>query len=66
MLVRYEVIYGPAQCSPLIFSLLVEQRGNPILKAIQGIGWEYGDIVPDYQVGANTCVLFLSCVSMQS
>ncbi|KAI5449208.1 ssDNA endonuclease and repair protein rad10 [Naganishia albida] len=36
------------------------QRGNPVLKAIQGVGWEYGDIVPDYQVGANTCVLYLS------
>lgn len=37
----------------------VDQRGNPVLKAIQGVGWEYGDIVPDYQVGANTCVLYL-------
>lgn len=36
------------------------QRGNPVLKAIQGVGWEYGDIIPDYQVGANTCVLYLS------
>ncbi|KAJ9091874.1 hypothetical protein QFC21_007072 [Naganishia friedmannii] len=36
------------------------QRGNPVLKAIHGVGWEYGDIIPDYQVGANTCVLYLS------
>lgn len=35
------------------------QRGNPMLKAIKNVGWEYGDIVPDYQVGANTCVLYL-------
>lgn len=34
-----------------------------MLKAIQGVGWEYGDIVPDYQVGANTCVLYLRYVS---
>ncbi|KAG7570971.1 hypothetical protein FFLO_01065 [Filobasidium floriforme] len=36
------------------------QRGNPLLNGIKGIGWEYGDIVPDYQVGQNTCVLYLS------
>lgn len=33
-----------------------------MLKAIQGVGWEYGDIVPDYQVGSNTCVLYLRYV----
>lgn len=36
------------------------QRGNPLLKHIRNIGWEYGDIVPDYQVGAASCALFLS------
>ncbi|KAI8865739.1 DNA repair protein rad10, partial [Ramicandelaber brevisporus] len=36
------------------------QRGNPLLKSITGIPWEYGDIVPDYQVGNTSCVLFLS------
>ncbi|XP_052890239.1 DNA excision repair protein ERCC-1 [Anopheles moucheti] len=37
-----------------------KQRGNPLLKAIQLIPWEYDDIVPDYVVGASACVLFLS------
>ncbi|XP_049285979.1 DNA excision repair protein ERCC-1 [Anopheles funestus] len=37
-----------------------KQRGNPLLKAIQNIPWEYDDIVPDYVVGASACVLFLS------
>ncbi|XP_053681221.1 DNA excision repair protein ERCC-1 [Anopheles nili] len=37
-----------------------KQRGNPLLKAIQIIPWEYDDIVPDYVVGASSCVLFLS------
>ncbi|UZJ51261.1 hypothetical protein CBS101457_000581 [Exobasidium rhododendri] len=36
------------------------QRGNPILQHIRNVGWEYGDIVPDYQVGVANCVLFLS------
>uniref|UniRef100_A0A182QC63 DNA excision repair protein ERCC-1 n=1 Tax=Anopheles farauti TaxID=69004 RepID=A0A182QC63_9DIPT len=37
-----------------------KQRGNPLLKAIQNIPWEYDDIVPDYVVGASACILFLS------
>ncbi|PWY98650.1 hypothetical protein BCV70DRAFT_25436 [Testicularia cyperi] len=36
------------------------QRGNPVLQHIRNIGWEYADIVPDYQVGLASCVLFLS------
>ncbi|CAD6892014.1 unnamed protein product [Tilletia controversa] len=36
------------------------QKGNPILQFIRNIGWEYGDIVADYQVGATSCILFLS------
>ncbi|KZO95652.1 DNA repair protein rad10, partial [Calocera viscosa TUFC12733] len=36
------------------------QRGNPVLDAIKNVPWEYGQIVPDYQVGATTAVLFLS------
>ncbi|XP_058059876.1 DNA excision repair protein ERCC-1 [Anopheles bellator] len=37
-----------------------KQRGNPLLKAIQNIPWEYDDIVPDYVVGTTACILFLS------
>ena len=36
------------------------QRGNPVLQHIRNVGWEYGDIVPDYQVGVASCMLFLS------
>ncbi|TKY87026.1 hypothetical protein EX895_003703 [Sporisorium graminicola] len=36
------------------------QRGNPVLQHIRNIGWEYADVVPDYQVGVSSCVLFLS------
>lgn len=36
------------------------QRGNPILKHVQNVPWEYGDIIPDYQIGERHCVLFLS------
>ncbi|XP_050711082.1 DNA excision repair protein ERCC-1-like [Eriocheir sinensis] len=37
-----------------------KQRGNPILKFIRNTPWEYGEIVPDYEMGATTCALFLS------
>ncbi|XP_071797380.1 uncharacterized protein [Asterias amurensis] len=36
------------------------QRGNPILKHIRNIPWEFGDIVPDYVMGRTVCALYLS------
>lgn len=43
-------------------SLLVNprQRGNPILKCVRNITWEFGDIMPDYVMGQTTCALYLS------
>lgn len=37
-----------------------KQRGNPLLKTITNIPWEFDDIVPDYIVGPTSCILFLS------
>ncbi|KAH7927130.1 DNA repair protein rad10 [Leucogyrophana mollusca] len=36
------------------------QRLNPLLECIRNVGKEFGDIVPDFQVGLTTCVLYLS------
>ena len=36
------------------------QRGNPILKHVRNVPWEYGEIIPDYQLGERQCALFLS------
>ncbi|XP_068185739.1 DNA excision repair protein ERCC-1 [Antennarius striatus] len=36
------------------------QRGNPILKFVRSVPWEFGDVVPDYVLGPTTCALFLS------
>ncbi|GAA6230176.1 DNA excision repair protein ERCC-1 [Lates japonicus] len=36
------------------------QRGNPILKFVRSVPWEFADIVPDYILGQTTCALFLS------
>jgi DNA excision repair protein ERCC-1 len=43
-------------------SLLVHevQRGNPVLKHIKNVKWEFSqDIVPDYSMN-STCALFVS------
>lgn len=36
------------------------QEGNPILKHICNVPWEFGDTLGDYQVGKVNAVLFLS------
>lgn len=36
------------------------QRGNPILKYVRSVPWEFGEVVPDYVLGQTTCALFLS------
>ncbi|XP_065156235.1 DNA excision repair protein ERCC-1 [Atheta coriaria] len=37
-----------------------KQKGNPILKSILNVPWEYEDIIADYQMGPTVCALFLS------
>ncbi|KAJ2951901.1 hypothetical protein O0L34_g4152 [Tuta absoluta] len=37
-----------------------KQRGNPLLKFITSVAWEYDDIVPDYEIGKTIGILFLS------
>lgn len=37
------------------------QRGNPILKSIRAVPWEFVDgLVPDYTMGPKTCAFYLS------
>ena len=43
----------------------VFQRGNPILKHIRNVPWEYGSIIPDYVMGKANCALFLRLVSFR-
>ncbi|XP_075302326.1 DNA excision repair protein ERCC-1 isoform X3 [Opisthocomus hoazin] len=35
-------------------------RGNPVLRHVRAVPWEFGDVVPDYVLGQGTCALFLS------
>lgn len=37
-----------------------KQKGNPLLKFMTNVLWEYSNIVPDYVMGKTTCALFLS------
>ncbi|CAH2105409.1 unnamed protein product [Euphydryas editha] len=37
-----------------------KQRGNPLLKFITTVPWEYDDIIPDYEIGKTISILFLS------
>uniref|UniRef100_A0A6I8N5H6 ERCC1-like central domain-containing protein n=1 Tax=Ornithorhynchus anatinus TaxID=9258 RepID=A0A6I8N5H6_ORNAN len=37
------------------------QRGNPVLKYVRNVPWQFGDILPDYVLGQSTCALFLRC-----
>uniref|UniRef100_A0A8C6W9K8 DNA excision repair protein ERCC-1 n=1 Tax=Nannospalax galili TaxID=1026970 RepID=A0A8C6W9K8_NANGA len=43
-------------------SILVSprQRGNPVLKFVRNVPWEFGEVIPDYVLGQSTCALFLS------
>ncbi|KAH7944600.1 hypothetical protein HPB52_021815 [Rhipicephalus sanguineus] len=35
-------------------------KGNPLLKSLRSVPWEFGDIEPDYVLGQTTCALYLS------
>ncbi|KAG9324675.1 hypothetical protein KVV02_000352 [Mortierella alpina] len=36
------------------------QRGNPLLQSIRNVPYEFGEIIPDFQVGLTSCIVFLS------
>ncbi|KAL7675510.1 hypothetical protein ACOME3_001779 [Neoechinorhynchus agilis] len=44
-----------------ILQVSVRQRGNPLLKQLQSVPWQYNDkLIPDYELKKNACALFLS------
>lgn len=59
-----EELPGPSKVknTTKLNSLLVspKQKGNPLLKFVTNVAWEFSDIVPDYVMGKTTCALFLS------
>ncbi|XP_028172861.1 DNA excision repair protein ERCC-1 [Ostrinia furnacalis] len=55
-----ETVSKPASSKTHCVLVNQKQRGNPLLKFITSVPWEYDDIIPDYEVGKTICILFLS------
>ncbi|XP_076366342.1 DNA excision repair protein Ercc1 isoform X2 [Tachypleus tridentatus] len=53
------------QAKPSKNTILVNprQKGNPLLKSIRNVPWEFSEIEPDYVMGQTTCALFLRFVN---
>lgn len=51
---------GVQAANPNAIIVSRRQQGNPILGHIRNVRWQYGDVLPDYQMGTTTCALFLS------
>ncbi|KAL3133528.1 hypothetical protein ABBQ38_007381 [Trebouxia sp. C0009 RCD-2024] len=49
-----------AMVNPNAIFVNKRQEGNPVLKHIRNVRWQFADIVPDYQMGQNACAVFLS------
>ena len=54
------MVSADMQVNPNAIMVSKRQEGNPVLKHIRNVRWQYADIVPDYQMGQQTCALFLS------
>ena len=48
------------QVNPNAILVSKRQEGNPVLKHMRNVRFQFADIVPDYQMGGQTCALFLS------
>lgn len=55
-----EIVTKPASSKTHCVLVNQKQKGNPLLKFIKSVPWEYDDINPDYEVGKTICLLFLS------
>lgn len=49
-----------AMLQPHVLYVSTKQKGNGILRFIRNVPFSYANIVPDYLVAPNRCVLFLS------
>ena len=48
------------QVNPNAILVSQRQKGNPVLQHIRNVRYAFADIIPDYQMGQQTCALFLS------
>jgi len=49
-------------CCIVVFCFWCLQCGNPILKFVRNVPWEFGEIIPDYQLSSTSCALYLRSV----
>ncbi|KAH9608054.1 hypothetical protein KSS87_021387, partial [Heliosperma pusillum] len=38
----------------------IDWKGNPLLKHIRNVRWNFAEVIPDYVLGQNSCALYLS------
>ncbi|KAG9768452.1 DNA repair protein rad10, partial [Aureobasidium melanogenum] len=50
----------PQRQGPSAILVSTRQKGNPILKHVTSVPWEWAEIPCDYVLGVTTCALFLS------
>ena len=43
----------------VVFCFKCFKCGNPILKFVRNVPWEFGEIIPDYQLSSTSCALYL-------
>ncbi|XP_076175376.1 DNA excision repair protein Ercc1 isoform X2 [Ptiloglossa arizonensis] len=51
-------VHDSSKFNTLLVNL--KQKGNPLLKYVSSVPWEFSEIVPDYVMGKTSCALFLS------
>jgi Binding domain of DNA repair protein Ercc1 (rad10/Swi10) len=59
---RQPPVVQPASGNSIIINPC--QRLNPVVECIRNVPKEFGDILPDYQVGKTTGVIFLRCLHL--
>jgi len=53
-------LHRSVQVNPNAILVSQRQKGNPMLQHIRNVRYQFADIIPDYQMGQQTCALFLS------
>ena len=54
------MLHPSVQVNPNAILVSQRQKGNPMLQHIRNVRYQFADIIPDYQMGQQTCALFLS------
>lgn len=50
----------PTEYNPNALIVSHRQQGNPVLRAIRNVSWQFGETTADYVLSEHACALFLS------